>query len=73
MVHNHPGGTMEPSLEDQDITDRMYQVGLFLDLPVIDHLIIDEEKYYSFVDSGLLRKMSKSKKYVLIIRRKRSG
>jgi DNA repair protein RadC len=65
IVHNHPGGTMEPSLEDRDITDRMYQAGLFLDLPVIDHLIIDEEKYYSFADSGLLRKISMSKKYVL--------
>ena len=42
MVHNHPSGELQPSLEDQDITDRMYQVGLFLDLPVIDHLIISE-------------------------------
>ncbi len=65
LVHNHPGGTMEPSLEDKDITDRMYQAGRFLDLPVIDHLIIDEEKYYSFADSGLLRKISMSQKYVL--------
>ena len=65
LVHNHPGGTMEPSLEDKDITDRMYQAGLFLDLPVIDHLIIDEEKFYSFYESGLLRKISMSKKYVL--------
>jgi DNA repair protein RadC len=65
MVHNHPGGSMEPSLEDKDITDRMYQAGIFLDLPIIDHLIIDEEKYYSFTDSGLLKKISMSKKYVL--------
>ena len=56
MVHNHPGGKMEPSLEDKDITDRMYQAGLFLELPVIDHLIIDEEGYYSFTDSGLLKR-----------------
>ncbi|MEK6699948.1 MAG: JAB domain-containing protein [Nitrospirota bacterium] len=65
MVHNHPGGKMEPSLEDKDITDRMYQAGLFLELPVIDHLIIDEEGYYSFTDSGLLKKISLSQKYVL--------
>ena len=65
MVHNHPGGSMEPSPEDKDITDRMYQAGLFLELPVIDHLIIDEEKFYSFADSGLLKKISMSKKYVL--------
>ncbi len=65
MVHNHPGGSLTPSLEDQDITDRMYQVGLFLDLPVLDHLIITETEYYSFVDTGLLLKLSRSKKYVL--------
>ena len=56
---------MEPSLEDKDVTDRMYQAGRFLDLPIIDHLIIDEEKFYSFADSGLLRKISMSKKYVM--------
>ncbi len=65
MVHNHPGGSLQPSDDDKDITDRMYQVGLFLDLPVIDHLIITETGYYSFVDTGLLLKLSKSKKYVL--------
>ncbi len=65
MVHNHPGGNLTPSPEDEDITDRMYQVGLFLDLPVLDHLIITETEYYSFVDTGLLLKLSRSKKYVL--------
>ena len=65
MVHNHPGGALQPSPEDTDITDRMYQVGLFLDLPVIDHLIISERKFYSFKDSGLLAELSKSEKYVL--------
>ncbi len=65
MVHNHPSGELQPSPDDEDITDRMYQVGLFLDLPVLDHLIISEESYYSFVDTGLLLKLSKSKKYVL--------
>ena len=65
MVHNHPGGTLSPSFEDKDITDRMYQVGQFLDLPVIDHLIITETEFYSFVESGLLFKLSRSKRYVL--------
>jgi len=65
MVHNHPGGSTAPSPEDTDITDHMYQVGLFLKLPVIDHLIITERKFYSFKDSGLLAELSKSEKYVL--------
>jgi DNA repair protein RadC len=65
MVHNHPSGLMFPSEEDRDITDRMFQVGLFLDVPLIDHLIISEKQYYSFVDSGLLAKLARSRKYVL--------
>ncbi len=65
MVHNHPGGDLQPSPDDEDITDRMYQVGLFLDVPVIDHIILSETGYYSFTDTGLLLKLSKSTKYVL--------
>ncbi len=65
MVHNHPGGSLQPSPDDTDITDKMYQVGLFLQLPVIDHLIITEKKYYSFKGSGLLAELAKSEKYVL--------
>ena len=65
LVHNHPSGNLEPSPEEKDITDRMYQAGLFLELPLIDHLIIDEEKFYSFAESGLLAKIRMSKKYLL--------
>ncbi len=65
LVHNHPSGILTPSFEDKDITDRMYQAGLFLGLPLIDHLIIDEEEYYSFADAGLLAKISMSRKYRL--------
>ena len=65
LVHNHPSGNLTPSPEDKDITDRLYQAGLFLDLPLIDHVIIDEEKFYSFCESGLLRKISLSKQYRL--------
>jgi DNA repair protein RadC len=65
MVHNHPSGMLKPSLEDMDITDRMFQAGLFLDVPLIDHLIISEKEYYSFVDSGELHKIAGSMRYVL--------
>jgi DNA repair protein RadC len=65
LVHNHPAGSLKPSDEDKDITDRLIQVGLFLNIPVIDHLIITEKTYYSFNDSNLLYELSLSKKYVL--------
>jgi DNA repair protein RadC len=65
MVHNHPSGEMRPSDADKDITDHLIQVGNFLNVPVIEHLIISETSYYSFYDSGLLEQLSQSKKYGL--------
>jgi DNA repair protein RadC len=65
LVHNHPSGEIKPSQADIDLTDRLLQVGNFLNVPVIDHLIISEKSYYSFSNTGLLEKLSDSKKYVL--------
>lgn len=65
MIHNHPSGSISPGDADKDLTDYMIQVGLFLNVPVIDHLIISEKSYYSFADSGLLEQLAKSEKYVL--------
>jgi DNA repair protein RadC len=50
---------------DQDLTDHFIQAGKFLNVEVIDHLIISEKAYYSFLDSGLFAKLQESKKYVL--------
>lgn len=64
LVHNHPSGLLNPSIGDKDMTDRLIQVGLIMHVPVIDHLIISEESYYSFADNGLLAELAKSTKYV---------
>lgn len=64
LCHNHPSGELKPSLEDQDITDRLIQVGRIVNLPVIDHLIITDINYLSFADIGLMQKLEKSVKYV---------
>ena len=64
LVHNHPSGNIVPSHNDEDITDRLIQVGLIMNVPVIDHLIITENSYYSFAESGLLANLAKSTKYV---------
>lgn len=64
LVHNHPSGELAPSPADQDITDRLIQVGLIVNTPVLDHLIISPEDYMSFADAGLLDELKKSKKYV---------
>ena len=64
LVHNHPSGNLVPSFGDEDMTDRLIQVGLIMNVPVIDHIIITENSYYSFEESGLLTKLAKSTKYV---------
>jgi len=57
MVHKHPGGNVTPSTEDQDLTDHFIQVGKFLKVEVIDHLIISDETYHNFVESGIFKKL----------------
>lgn len=64
LVHNHPSGELQPSEADKDITDRLLQVGNILQIEVVDHLIISEKSYLSFVDTGLLEEISRSTKYV---------
>jgi DNA repair protein RadC len=60
LVHNHPGGELQPSHEDKDLTDRLIQVGHILNILVIDHLIISEESFYSFTKTGLLAELELS-------------
>ena len=64
VVHNHPSGELVPSDADKDVTDHLYQVGKFLNVPVLDHMIISGKGFYSFADSGLLEELSLSLKYV---------
>lgn len=64
LIHNHPSGILKPSSADKDLTDHLIQVGRILKVPVLDHLIITEKSYYSFADSGLLKELEGSIKYV---------
>ena len=54
LVHNHPSGEPEPSLDDIDFTARLVTVGALLGIPVLDHIILGRERFFSFVDSGIL-------------------
>lgn len=54
-IHNHPSGNIEPSKDDIELTNRLVGVGNMMGIPVVDHLIIGCNKYYSFVDNGILR------------------
>jgi DNA repair protein RadC len=64
LAHNHPSGELKPSDADKDTTDRLLQVGLILNIKVIDHLIISVKSYLSFADTGLLAELEKSTKWV---------
>jgi DNA repair protein RadC len=64
LIHNHPAGSLTPSDGDKDVTDRLIQVGIIMKLPVLDHIIVTESGYYSFADTGLLKELSRSLKYV---------
>jgi DNA repair protein RadC len=64
LVHNHPSGELTPSESDKDVTDQLIQVGRIMHVPLMDHLIISEKDYYSFLDSGLLKELEQSLKYV---------
>jgi DNA repair protein RadC len=52
--HNHPSGTVEPSAEDWEITKRLKEAGEIIGIPVLDHIIISKQGYYSFLEDGTL-------------------
>jgi DNA repair protein RadC len=54
LCHNHPSGNIEPSKSDEDLTKKLVQAGKNLDIPVVDHIIIGDDKYFSFADESLL-------------------
>ena len=54
LVHNHPSGNLTPSEQDKRLTTKLKQAGEFLDIKVMDHIILTPEGYYSFADQGLL-------------------
>src|SRR5439155_6589076 len=54
LSHNHPSGSLKPSRQDEELTQKIKAGGKFLDIQVLDHLIISSESYYSFADQGLL-------------------
>ncbi len=54
LAHNHPSGNPKPSEADLKMTRQLKQAGSWLELPILDHLIITEDSYYSMADEGVL-------------------
>lgn len=52
IAYNHPSGSIELSNRDKQLTERLFQIGVLLELKLLDHLVITEEDYFSFADNG---------------------
>ena len=51
-VHNHPSGNIEPSRQDIEITNNLVELGLIHGIKVLDHVIISDNSYYSFLENN---------------------
>lgn len=54
IAHNHPSGSLKASVSDKNATQRVKEAGKLLDIQLVDHLIISDQGYFSFADTGLL-------------------
>lgn len=54
VCHNHPSGKLQPSNADKQITQKIKDAGVTLDIKLLDHLIITQKAYFSFADEGIL-------------------
>ncbi len=61
LLHNHPGGNPIPSENDIRVTERIEQTGMLTDIPLYDHIIIGDNKYFSFKESNLMARMPYAK------------
>lgn len=52
LCHNHPSGNIMPSHQDKNITQKVKEAGVIMDIPILDHIIVTESGFYSFADEG---------------------
>jgi len=54
LSHNHPSGNLQPSKADEEITNKIKQAAAYLDIKVLDHIIVSDDGYFSFADEGMI-------------------
>ena len=54
LAHNHPDGDTSPSREDRETTTRIRDSLKLVDIPLVDHIIVSGNDYFSFCDAGYL-------------------
>lgn len=52
IMHNHPSGEVSPSQDDLKLTNQLLEISKIMCIPILDHLIIGNNKYYSFLENG---------------------
>ncbi len=53
-VHNHPSGNVIPSRDDIIVTENLVKIGILQGIPILDHIIIGENNYYSFYENNMI-------------------
>jgi DNA repair protein RadC len=56
VAHNHPSGNPLPSSADQDLTQTLVKALQLVDIPLLDHCIVSNTGFFSFSESGLMKK-----------------
>lgn len=54
ISHNHPSGSVKPSSADIDLTKKIKDAAKFMDIVLLDHIIVTTNGYYSFADDGMM-------------------
>lgn len=54
VIHNHPSSYLKPSSEDMEVTKQLKEASQVMGIPLVDHLIISEDNYFSFRENGLI-------------------
>ena len=54
LCHNHPSGSLKPSMADEELTSKIKEAANYLDIKVLDHIIVSEDGYFSFADQGMM-------------------
>jgi DNA repair protein RadC len=54
VAHNHPSGSLEPSVFDLEVTKQLKAAGTVMGIALLDHIIFNRSKYFSFLEAGRL-------------------
>lgn len=54
VAHNHPSGNPTPSADDKKVSAQLLEAGRVLDIVLYDHLIVTQDRYFSFQEAGLM-------------------